>query len=224
MALSPPSVTAADDAPEPMLAAGGHTLVFRALAPETVGSESGSRRVPLARYQITAATERHFYPAVASGAFVLAQLRSPAKAPLPAGPASVAVGADSGGQASLGLMLPGQAVRLPVGVDQSLRAVRRVTQKSHDKGLIFREEITRYDVVTEISNPNPWPLKVVVHDQLPISGDRTVEIALLESSTPPRRKLETGELSFSLQIPPGATRSVRFAYTLSRPRGHRLHQ
>ena len=79
--------------------------------------------------------------------------------------------------------------------------MRRVTQKSHDKGLIFREEITRYDVVTEISNPNPWPLKAVVHDQLPISGDRTVEIALLESSTPPRREPETGELSFSLRDP-----------------------
>ena len=224
VALAPPSPAAADDGPDPMPAAGGHTLVFRALAPETVASESGNRRVPLARYQFGATTERHFYPAVASGAFVLAQLRSPAKSPLPAGPASVAVGADPGGQASLGLMLPGQAVRLPVGVDQSLRAVRRVTQKSHDKGLIFREQVTRYDVVTEISNPNPWPLRAVVHDQLPISSDRTVTIALLDSSTPPRRKPETGELTFSLQIPPGATRSVRFAYTLSRPRGHRLHQ
>ena len=197
VALAPPSVvTAADDAPEPMLAAGGHTLVFRALAPETVASESGSRRVPLARYQIAAATERHFYPAVASGAFVLAQLRSPAKAPLPAGPASVAVGADPGGEASLGLMLPGQAVRLPVGVDHSLRAVRRVTQKSHDKGLIFREEITRYDVVTEISNPNPWPLKAVVHDQLPISGDahRDDRPAGVEHPAPPQARDRRAEL------------------------------
>ena len=224
VALAPPPLSRPAAGNEPMRAAGGHTLVFHAPAPETVTSDASSRRVPLHRYQVTATTERHFYPAVASGAFVLAELRNPAAAPLPAGPASLAVGADPAGQANLGLTLPRQSIRLPLGLDQSLRAVRRMTQRSHHRGLIRREEVTRYDVVTEISNPNPWPLRAVVHDQLPISSDRSVDITLVESSIPPRRRPETGALSFPLVVPPGATRSVRFAYTLSRPRGHRLHQ
>ena len=134
MALAPPSPAAADDGLRPLHAPplGGHTLVFRALALIDCSHRVGTApRVPLARYQFGATTERHFYPAVASGGVRAGAAAQPREvAWVPAGPASVAVGADPGGQASLGLMLPGQAVRLPVGVDQSLRAVRRVTQKS----------------------------------------------------------------------------------------------
>jgi hypothetical protein len=208
-----------------MLAGGGVALVFRAPAPETIASASGDvRRVPLGRYQFAATTERHFYPAVTGGAFVLAAIRSSAPQPLPAGPAALAMGDDPTGQAALGLMLPGQSIRLPLGIDHNLRAVRRVTQRSHDEGLLRRREVTRYDVVTEVGNPYPWPLRAVVHDQLPISGDRSVDVALVDSSPAPQRPPETGELSFALVVPPGATRSARFAYTLARPRGHRLHQ
>ena len=225
VALLPPEPAATDSASGPLSdAAQGHQLSFQAPGRETVASGHGVRRVPLGRYQFSAKADRHLYPAVAEAAFVVAQLRGPASTYLPGGPAALSVGADPAGQANLNLVVPGQPFILPLGVDRDLRPVRRVTQQSRSQGLLRKREITRYTVVTEVTNPHPWPVRLRVHDQLPVSSDGTVEVALVEATDKPRHDQRTGDLAFSLTVAAGATRSVQFSYTLTRPRGHRLIQ
>jgi uncharacterized protein (TIGR02231 family) len=218
--LAPPDD---DDANALTEAAAGRELTFRAATRDTIAADQ-ARRVPLGRYAFQVKTERHLYPAVASTAYLSAELRGPSGSPLPAGRAKLSVGADSAGEAALGFVVPGQPFTIPLGVDQALRAVRRVTQQTRSEGLLRKRDVTRYTVTSEVANPHPWPVKVIVHEQLPISSDGTVEVKLAESSHPPRHDPKAGALAFTLTIPASAARTLRFAYTLARPRGHRLLQ
>jgi hypothetical protein len=208
----------------PAILGGGHDLAFPAAAAETVRSGTGDRRVALASWGWQVSVERNVYPALADRAFLVATLASPEARVLPGGPAALYVGGDAVGTATLKLVAPGERFSLPLGEDPALRPVRQVTVETREQGLVWKDELSRYTVTTELVNPHPVAVRVRLHDQIPVSPDRTVEVRLLESAPGATLDAATGEVSWSLVLPPGGTTTVKLVYSLKRPKGHRLYQ
>src|SRR6185436_5769523 len=132
---------------------------------------AGQRRAPLASWSWPVTVERAAYPALAAEALLAAKLASSAKQVLPAGDATLFVDGDPAGTAELPLVVPGERFTLPLGIDRAVRPVRQVTFKTAVDGLIKKDEVTRYTVTTEITNPHARPMHVALHDQIPISTD-----------------------------------------------------
>lgn len=61
-------------------------------------------------------------------------------------------------------------------------------------------------------------------DQVPLVGDKNVEIKLVSSEPPATSDRNTGALEWRLTVPPGGKIETRFIYTLRRPKGARLYQ
>ena len=110
---------------------------------------------------------------------------------------------------------------IPRGLQVAQRDVRIATV---EKGVFSKDEISEYTVTTELSNPHRQPIDVRVLDQLPIPGDKNVEIKLLRSEPPATPDRNTGGLTWRLSVPPGGKIETRFVYTLRRPKGARLYQ
>jgi hypothetical protein len=208
----------------PAVLAGGRDLAFPAPGAQTLLSGGGERRVELATWRWPVAVERHVYPALADGAFLVAAVASPLADALPAGPAALFVGADPVGTARLKLVVPGQRFELPLGEDLDVRPVRQVTVETRRQGLIWKDEVSRYTVTTEIVNPHPTPVRVRLHDQIPVSPDRSVRVRLESSAPRAAVDARSGEVTWTLDLRPGAAATTRLVYTLARPEGHRLHQ
>jgi hypothetical protein len=208
----------------PAALAGGHDLWFEAPTTETVRSGAGDRRVVLAGWTWPVSVERNLYAGVADQAFLLATLASPAREVLPGGAAALFVGGDPVGTANLKLVAPGEPFTLPLGVDRALEPVRQITVDTHEEGLWWKDEVSRYTVTTEVTNPHPFPVRLRLHDQLPVSPDHTVKVALLESQPAATIDAATGQVAWPLALGAGATATVKLVYTLTRPKGHRLHQ
>jgi hypothetical protein len=212
------------DPDAPSVLAGGEDLQYPAPTIETVRSGAGDRRVALATWSWPVSVERNVYPAVADQAFLVATLANPAHEVLPGGPAALFVGGDPVGTAALKLVAPGERFTLPLGVDRAFEPVRQITVDTHERGLWWKDEVSRYTVTTEVTNPHAFPVRLRVHDQIPVSPDHTVEVALVDSQPAATLDAATGDLAWSVALPAGGTTTLKLVYTLKRPKGHRLHQ
>jgi hypothetical protein len=208
----------------PASLAGGHDLAFTAPRAETVRSGQGERTIPLLVESWTVQVERHVFPALAPDAHLVAQLESPSRGVLPGGQAALFVGADPAGSATLDLVVPGEPFTLPLGVDRSVRPARNVRLVQSREGLISKDDVNTYEVTLEVPNPYPFPLRVRVVDQWPLSQDGQVEVKLVRTTPAAQPDEKTGELRWDLVVPPSSKQTVSFEYSLRRPKDWRLSQ
>jgi hypothetical protein len=205
-------------------ASGGYDMVFPSLAPDTVKSGHGTRRVALLSRSFPVEVSRKIMPALAPEAFLVADIRNPGTDPLPGGQAQLFVGADPAGVAQLKLMAPGEVISLPLGLDRAIRPARNVQVSTIEKGVFSKDEVSEYVVTTEVVNPYRVPLATRIYDQVPLVGDKNVEIKLLRTEPQAGFDDKTGMLEWRPSIPPGAKLVTKFVYTLTRPKGYKLSQ
>jgi len=209
----------------PVTLAGGYDLTYTALAPETVQSGKGARRVALLSRNWPVAVERKLFPALAPDAYLVAELKSAEKEPLPGGQANLFVGADPAGVATLGLLVPGETVTLPLGLDRAIRPIRNVAVITTEKGVISKDEISQYTVTIEVANPYPTAIPLRILDQIPVARDSNVEVKLLRAEPgPASRDAVTGAMEWRVSLGAKAKSTITFVYSLKRKKGYRLHQ
>ena len=209
----------------PTALAGGIDMVFHSIAKETVQSGKGARRVALLSRVWPVRVERKLFPAIAPEAYLVAELKSPEKDPLPGGEANLSVGADPAGTAQLGLVIPGASFTLPLGLDAALRPIRNVKMSTLEKGVISKDELSEYTVTIEVANPHRTDVALRVLDQLPLSPNKSVEIKLVRTDPAPTvQEPARGTLEWRLNLGAGQKTTLTFVYTLKRPKGYRLYQ
>lgn len=226
MSLSPPAAWVRPTfAPNlPAAAGGGYDLSWPSLQRESVQTGKGARRVALFTQSWPVTTERKLYPALFSESFLVAELKNPAPWPLPAGSASLYVGADPAGTANLKLVSPGEKFTLPLGIDRALKPVRNVRVVDAEKGVFSKDDFSEYTVSIQLANPYRAPVAVRLYDQVPVTDDKEVEIALLETKPAATHDKVRGHLEWRLSVPAGAKTEVSFKYTLKRPKGWKMNQ
>ncbi|MBF5043758.1 mucoidy inhibitor MuiA family protein [Aggregicoccus sp. 17bor-14] len=224
--LAPPAgwVRPQLDARLPAESAGGRDLDFRAARPETVRTGGSLRQVPLFSESWPVKVERELYPALAQDAFLVAELKSPARQVLPGGDAQLYVGADPAGSARLQVVAPGEPFTLPLGLDRAVHPARNVQQVTAERGFIGKDEVTEYLTTIEVANPYPFALPVRVHDQWPLSRSEDVQVRLLSTEPYAEQDEVKGALTWRLTVPPSGKTTVSFRYSVRRPKGWRLHQ
>jgi hypothetical protein len=208
----------------PASLAGGYDLTYASLATETIKSGAGARRVALFAKTWPVTAERKVFPALAGEAFLVAEIKNPSGQALPGGRANLFVGADPAGTAMLGVVAPGEAFTLPLGLDRAIKPVRNVKVSTVERGVINKDEINEYSVTTEIANPYRVPVAMRLFDQVPVTDDKDVEIKLVRSEPAAQLDQNKGELAWKVTVPPSGKSTVTFVYTLKRPKGYRLHQ
>jgi hypothetical protein len=207
----------------PSALAGGYDLEFPSVRRETLRSGGGARRVLLFTETWPVTTERLLFPALAPDAYLVAQIKNPSRRTLPRGEAALSVGADPAGNATLPLVAPGEELTLPLGIDRALRSFRNIAQVQSEKGLFSKDEVTRYAVSIEVANPYPVPVALRIVDQVPLQGDKNIEVELVEAAKAERDEA-TGKLTWRLSAPASGKVKVGFVYQLKRPKGYRVHQ
>ncbi|HEY3447376.1 MAG TPA: DUF4139 domain-containing protein [Myxococcales bacterium] len=208
----------------PASLAGGYDFSYPSARRETIRSGPESRRVALHSAKLPASARLAIYPALKKSAYLVADVVNSSERPLLAGGANLFVGADLQGQARIPTTAAGEKLTLPLGVDEGVQFERNVNVITKETGLISKDDVTTYEVVIELLNPRAAPVEARVVDQLPLSGEKTVEIKLDRMEPWAIHDKDEGSLEWRLTLPPGAKQVVKFAYAVTRPRGAKLRQ
>ena len=207
----------------PSALAGGYDLEFASVRRETVKTGGGARRVLLFSDTWPVTTERLIYPALSPDAYLVAQIKNPSLRTMPRGQAALAVGADPAGTAAMPLVAPGEEFTLPLGIDRAVKTFRNIAQVQSEHGLFSKDEVTRYAVTIEVANPYTVPVPLRVVDQLPLQGDKNIEVSVVEAKGAEREE-GTGKLTWRVTAPASGKVKLAFVYELKRPKGYKVHQ
>lgn len=213
------------DALLPAVTAGGLDYVYPAPTPVAIPSTGRQMRVPLASQTFTAAAFHDATPALAPTAFLRARVRNDGKRPLLRGPATIFSDGELVGVGELQTTGPGGDIEFPLGADEDVRLVRQVVPSTKTSGLIMKTEDTTYDVQIQVGNYKKKKVTVELRDQVPRSTNAKVEVKLLATDPAPAAAPDAdGVVRWRLDLAPGATRTVRLRYQISRPKGWQLYQ
>jgi hypothetical protein len=209
----------------PAVSAGGLDYVYRCPTPASVPSSSKEIRIPLASQTFSTTAFYQATPALDATAFLRARARNDGKRPFLRGPAAIFSDGDLVGQGELQTTGPGGDIDFPLGADQDVRLVRQVVPSTKITGLIMKSEETTYDVQIQVGNYKKRAAVVEVIDQLPKSTRGNVEVKLLGVDPalvgPPDAD---GVVRWRLELPAGATRTLRLRYLIVRPKDWTLYQ
>lgn len=112
---------------------------------------------------------------------------------------------------------------LPLGLDPALRSFRNIAQVKRETGLFTKDDVTRYAVTIEVANPYPLPIPLRIVDQVPLQGDKNIEVEVIEAEGAEREE-GTGKLTWRLTAKASGKVKLGFVYQLKRPQGYRVHQ
>ena len=89
----------------------------------------------------------------------------------------------------------------------------------------MKSDETSYDVVIQVGNYKRQKVTIEIVDQLPRSERDKVEVKLLGAQPAALRAPDAdGLIRWRLELPPGATQTLKLSYRIIRPKGWELTQ
>ncbi|MEQ1743834.1 MAG: DUF4139 domain-containing protein [Saprospiraceae bacterium] len=192
--------------------------IFDLPTPQTILSDGKDNVVTLEERDIPASYEYHAVPKAEPTVFLLAKVTNYGQYSLLTGPANIFFQETFVGQTLVNPQITADTLLLSLGRDDQL-TVKRVQPKDFtERRKIFGSKI-RETCLYEISIKNNKSKSVTVDliDQFPISRQKDIVVEL-EDHGGAKVNPEFGKLEWSVEIPAGQTKKVRFSYSVEYPK------
>jgi hypothetical protein len=217
---SPPYV----DPDSPAAGAQGYLFTLYAPGRHTIPATGASRRVPLLRRRIAVSPVYLVRAGVSPAAYLTASVENVTGKPILRGPANLFAGAMFAGSSWINTALPGKKIVLSLGVDDAIKVVRHLRQKTVSEGVVFKDDITEYTVDVEIANHRRHAISIEVEDQLPLKQGEKVEVRGFSSQSFAKPEEHTGKVRWKGKISPSTVKKLSFSFQILRPKDWELSQ
>ena len=217
---SGPRTVVAVEAPADMRA-NEYSAEFNAAGRITLASDGARKSFVLDRLTTKPTLTLKTAPGVDPTAYIQAHFVDSEEAPLL--PGSVALTRDGGfiGLSRIAFVAPGDAVDLGFGADDKIKIQRTpVNRKENDPTWYNQSKIETREFKTSVRNLHNFAVKIQVLDQIPVSDNTAITVDLSPVTTPPTDKQigdKRGVMGWTLDLAPGESKDVRFAYRLKWP-------
>jgi uncharacterized protein (TIGR02231 family) len=188
---------------------------------ETVDGKGTPRKAFLGPFKLKAELTRIAAPSIDETVFLAAKATNETGVTLLAGAVNLFLGDEFVGKT--GLAPEGNDVKLAFGPDGRIQVERKQIEKRRETAGIFaKDEVWRYGYRTTVKNHYPKAVTVLVLDQIPVSNDEDIKVALLDKSTKPTEKEEPakpGVRSYRYTLQPKAEQAIELFYEVRFPPG-----
>lgn len=204
---------AAKPAPSPTKESGeGLSIVYRLPNKTSLPSRSDQQLIQIAALPMKAEFYRVATPVLTSYVYQEAKLSNTSDVVLLAGPSATFLGDRFVGRGSIPQATIGESFTVGLGIDESLRASRKLADKT-DR-VQGGNRIAEFDYELLLENFGDDATEVRVRDRLPKSEGEAIKVTLVESD--PKAKEEgdkDGLLEWRVEVPAEGKKTV--AYTMS---------
>lgn len=185
--------------------------------PYDILSNGKAHSVALKEIQIPATYKYYAAPRVEKEAFLLAEIVDYSKYNLLKGEANIIFEGMYVGKTQINPTQTADTLNLSMGRDKKIAIKReKVADKSGTKFLSSKKEQTfTYDIT--IRNNKKETIQLLLKDQYPLSPDKEIEIELLQSDGA-KINVETGILTWDLDLKPAETKKIRISYRVKYPK------
>jgi uncharacterized protein (TIGR02231 family) len=190
---------------------------------ESIGGTGRSKKALLSTQTLKADVRRLTAPSRDAQVYLTARAINDGAAVLLAGPVNVFLGDEFLGKTQLPTVPPQDEVKLAFGADHRVKVERKLVERKHDtSGLFSKEDSYRYHFRTTVKNLYTDPTTVTLLDQVPVSRDSSIQIKVLDGSTPATEKEDPskpGVRAYKLTLNPGVEKAIDLLYEVRSPQG-----
>jgi uncharacterized protein (TIGR02231 family) len=185
--------------------------------PYDILSNGKAHSVALKDLKLPATYRYYAAPRVEKEAFLLAEIKDYSKYNLLLGEANIIFEGLYVGKTYINPNQTADTLNLSMGRDKKISIKReKVTDKSGTKFLSSKKEQTfTYDIT--VRNNKKEAVQLLLKDQYPLSPDKEIEVTLIESNDA-KINVETGILTWDLNLKPNETYKIRISYKVKYPK------
>lgn len=185
--------------------------------PYDILSNGKSHSVALKELQLPSIYRYYAAPRVEKKAFLLAEISDYSKYNLLPGEANIIFEGLYVGKTYINANQTSDTLNLSMGRDKKISIKReKVVDKSGTKFLSSKKEQTfTYDIT--LRNNKKEAVQLLLKDQYPLSPDKEIEVTLVESDNA-KVNVETGILTWDLNLKPNETKKIRLSYKVKYPK------
>jgi uncharacterized protein (TIGR02231 family) len=185
--------------------------------PYDILSNGKVHSVALKEIKLPASYKYYAVPKAEKEAFLLAEIADYSKYNLLPGEANIIFEGMYVGKTSINPSQVSDTLNLSMGRDKKVSIKReKVVDKSGTKFLSSKKEQTfTFDIT--VKNNKKEAIELLLKDQYPMSTDKDIEIELLQSDGA-KTNLETGILTWQLQMKPNEIKKFRIGYKVRYPK------
>lgn len=186
--------------------------------PYDILSNGKKHSVTLKEIKLPAEYKHYAVPKLEKEAFLLAELSDYSKYNLLRGEANIIFEGMYIGKTFIDPNQTNDTMRMSMGRDKKIAIKReKIVDKSGTKFLSSsKEQVFTYEIT--IKNNKKDAVSLTLKDQYPVSTDKDIEIELLQSDKA-KVNIETGVLTWELDLKAGESKTVRLSYKVKYPKG-----
>lgn len=200
---------------------GGFQALFRIPGRVSLGAGEGARSMRIASATVAPELLVRAAPVVNDTAFLEATFKQAEEAPLLPGRVSLYRDGTFVGRGQLALAQKDETVSLGFGPDEQVKVTRAVVRKSDaTSGIITTSKTDEREFKIAVRNGHVSPVKMTIEEQLPVAENSEIQVEMLPTSTPPTQRDvrdQRGVMAWTMDIPPGETRDVKFGWRVRWP-------
>jgi uncharacterized protein (TIGR02231 family) len=190
---------------------------FEIELPYTILSDGKPYVVDVTSYSLPATYMHYAVPKQDADAFLMAKVVGWNTLNLVSGKASVYFAGAYLGQSFINTASVDDTLSLSLGRDKRVALARKKQSELSKRQLLGNNEKETFFFETTVRNNRDKEINVLLEDQLPISSDGQIEVAMLEISGAVLEK-NTGKLSWNIKLAPGESKTVTLGYSIKTPK------
>jgi len=185
----------------------------------TLNSDGSSQKVSIAQFKLPATLRYLATPSLREAAYLQADTRNASDYPLLPGTLNTYLGNTFVASGQLRAVMPGETFELALGGDEAMSIKRKLINRYTEyTGLTGGRKRITYEFRIDAQNNHKTEQHLQFKDQLPVSRNEQIKVALLEPEDQAVAREDDGKLMWDWQLKPGEKRSTTFKFSVEYPK------
>lgn len=200
---------------------GQTSVLFVISKPVEIPADGSRQNSLIAIEKIPVKAEFVTVPKLSPGVFLKSEVVNATSYPLLAGAANVFNDAAFVGRAYFKSVAPGEKFDLFFGAVDSVKVKRQVAKVRKDAGILGGNSLS-WNCSVELENFRKEEIALSLFDQLPISGNQEIKVAIKDVQPDSFETLPEGKVVWKLLLKPGEKKTVTYRIEVEYPKGREI--
>ncbi|HOG17353.1 MAG TPA: mucoidy inhibitor MuiA family protein [Syntrophales bacterium] len=189
-----------------------------------VPSDGQPHRILIASAGRDAGFSYYGVPKLSRYAYLRADLKNPFTFPLIEGPMTIFLDDRLVGTAAVEkAVLPGEDMKLSLGVDEGIKMERKLLRKfTESAGAFVKDTRVQYEFGIDLLNGKGREISLTVNDGVPVSRNEKIKVEIESPGKGEAKISEDGILAWDLKLAGGEKKSLKVRFSVTFPRDVRI--
>ena len=198
----------------------GTAYIFRVGHDADIPADGSSHKTTIAYDNLPCEFDYVSAPALEEDVHVRATIINTTERVLLKGQASIFLNGEYVGTTQVKMTAPGAQVKIFLGLDDTIKIKRKLTERVVDKGNLLQSDTRRntYGYRIEVHNYARTKRHVVVRDRLPVSQHERIKVKILQLQPQPTEHTGLELLTWEFDLGPDGEQKIEYRMAIEHPR------